>query len=129
VRVVVGKIDGVQSVNVSLKDGIARIRFAPANRVSVAKIRDAIRSNGFTARDAEISVAGSVIQRGDTLTLVVPGSDESFVLQDAPGGENMIAEIRRRLPVTRIAVAGQLPAPLRGNAGPMRILVRALSSP
>ena len=125
-RVVVGKIEDVRSVTVSLKEGIATIQFAPANRVTLSKIRDAIRSNGFSAREAEVRVAGSLVQRGDTLTLVVPGTDDVFVLQDAPGAAGVVAELRRRDPSVRVVLTGQVPASKpREPRGAGRMLVRS----
>lgn len=127
-RVVVGKIEGVQSVKVSLKDGIATIQLAPSNRVTVEKIRDAIRSNGFAPREAEIRVAGVVAQRGDTLALVVPGSDDLFLLEDAPRSA-ALAELRRRGVGARVVLLGQLPNPgTRKTSGPMRLMVRSLAT-
>jgi hypothetical protein len=124
--VVVGKIDGVQSVRVSLKDGVATIQLAPSNRVTVARVRDAIRSNGFSAREAEVQVAGSLVQRGDALALVVPGTDDVFVLQDAPGAAGVVAELRRRGPSARVVLTGQVPGPKsREPRGPERMLVRS----
>jgi copper chaperone CopZ len=129
VRVVVGKIEGVRSVDVSLKEGIATIRFAPTNRVTLAKIRDAIRSNGFSAREAEIQVAGSLVQRGDVLALVVPGTDEVFFLEDTPGATGMVAELRRRGSDARVVVTGQVPAPGARRAGePSRLVVRSFAA-
>jgi copper chaperone CopZ len=129
VRVVVGKIDGVRSVKVSLKEGVATIQFAPSNRATVAKIRDAIRSNGFSAREAEVQVAGSLVQRGDALALVIPGTDEVFFLQDAPGVAAMVAELRRRGSNARVVLTGQIPAPGARRAGaPARLLVRSFAA-
>jgi copper chaperone CopZ len=126
VRVVVGKIEGVQSVRVSLKEGVATIHFAPTNRVTLSKIREAIRSNGFSAREAEVQVAGSLVQRGDALALVVPGTDEVFFLQDAPGAAGVVAELRRRDPNARVVLTGQVPGPKPREArGPQRMLVRS----
>ena len=125
-RVVVGKIEGVQSVKVSLKEGVATIRFAPSNRVTVARIREAIRSNGFTARDAEVQVAGSLAQRGDTVMLVIPGTDETFVLRDAPGAVGTVAELQRRVPSSRVVVSGRVPAPPE-RRGREQLFVRTFS--
>jgi hypothetical protein len=128
VRVVVGKIEGVQSVKVSLKEGVATIQFAPLNRVTTSKIRDAIRSNGFSAREAEVRVAGSLVQRGDALALVVAGTDEVFVLHDAPGTAGVVAELRRRDPRVRVVLTGQVPRPeTREARGPQRLLVRSFA--
>jgi copper chaperone CopZ len=129
VRVVVGKIDGVRSVKVSLKDGLATIQFAPANRVTLAKVREAIRSNGFTPREAEITVAGSLVKRGDTLTLAVPGTGDVFVLEDAPRGGRTVGELRRRTGSGQVLVTGQVPRPVKGERqGHARIFVRSVAS-
>jgi hypothetical protein len=94
--------------------------------VTVARIRDAIRENGFTAREAEIRVAGSLVQRGDTLSLVVPGTDDVFLLEDAAGA-SAVAELRRRGVGARAVVVGQIPNPAaRRGSGPMRMLVRSV---
>jgi copper chaperone CopZ len=128
VRVVVGKIEGVQSVTVSLKRGVATIQFAPSNRVTIARIREAVRSNGFTAREAEVRVAGLLAERGDSLTLVVPGSNDVFLLQDAPGSPGVIAEVRREGDGTRVVLTGRVPSPAKGVKGPERLLVRSLTA-
>jgi hypothetical protein len=129
VRVVVGKIEGVQSVKVSLKEGIATIQFAPSNRVTVSRIRDAIRKNGFSAREAEVRVAGSLVQRGDTLVLVVPGTDDLFVLEDAPGAKGTVTELRRREPSKPVVLTGQVPgARTRQGRSPSRMLVRSFAA-
>jgi copper chaperone CopZ len=128
VRVVVGKIEGVQSVKVSLKEGVATIQLAPSNRVTVFRIRDAIRSNGFTAREAEIRIAGSLVHRGDTLALIVPGTDEVFVLYDAPTSVGTVAALQRRGEGVRVVLTGQVPSPRpRRRGGPERLLVRSLA--
>jgi hypothetical protein len=130
VRVVVGKIEGVQSVKVSLNEGVATIQLAPSNRVTVAKIRDAIRSNGFTAREAEIRVAGSLVQRGDTLLLVVPTTDEAFVLEAAPNSRGAIAQLRHAGSNARVTLLGQVPGPAgRKSIAPARLLVRSIEAP
>ena len=116
-RVVVGKIDGVRDVKVSLEDGVATIHFAPANRVSVEQVRKAIRSNGFTPRAAEIHVAGLLVHRGDTLSLRIPGSEESYVLQDAAGAAGQVASLRRLPAGARVVLKGQLPDPSRRPTG------------
>ena len=102
-------MEGVQSVKVSLKEGVATIRFAPSNRVTIERIREAVRSNGFTAREAEARVAGSVVLRGDTLMLVTPGAD-TFVLRDAPGSVGIVADVQHRALNRRVVLAGQIPA-------------------
>lgn len=127
-RVVVEKIEGVRNVKVSLKEGVATIHFAPANRVTLAKIREAVRKNGFTARDAEVTVAGALVPHGDTLTLAVSGTDDVFVLQDAPGAAGTVAQLRRRGAGARVVVTGQVPAAGKRERGARdRMLVRSFA--
>jgi hypothetical protein len=129
VRVVVGKIDGVQSVKVSLKEGVATIQLAPSNRVTVGRIRDAIRSNGFAAREAEVRVAGLLVRHGDTLALIIPGTEQQFILQDAPGAVGTVAELRRRDPGVRVVLTGQVPGTsARRDRTPERLLVRSFAT-
>jgi copper chaperone CopZ len=129
VRVVVRKIDGVRDVTVSLKQGLATIHFAPTNRVSVEQIRKAVRSNGYTPRAAEVRVAGLLVARDDTLVLSIPGSEESYVLQDAPGAVGQVASLRRLPSRARVLLNGQLPDPSRSSrASPKTpLLVRSFS--
>lgn len=57
-RVAVQRLDGVESVKVSLNDGVAEIRLAPDNSVTLARVREIIRSNGFSPKAAEVVVQG-----------------------------------------------------------------------
>jgi copper chaperone CopZ len=127
VRVVVGKIDGVREVKVSLKEGLATIQLAPANRVSVEQIRKAIRSNGFTPRAAEIRVAGVLVAQDDELILRAPGSEDAYVLRDAPGATAQVASLRRLRPGTRVVLSGQLPERSK-KSSQTTLLVRSFSA-
>ena len=127
-RVVVGKIEGVRSVKVSLKAGVATVDLAPTNRVTLARIRDAIRSNGFTPREADVRMRGALGQRGDTATLLVAGTNETFVLQDAPGAAGTVAALRRQGLSRAVVVSGQIPRPpTRRSSAPERLLVRSFT--
>lgn len=117
-RGVVKKIDGVRDANVSLKQGIATIHFAPSNRVKVAQVWKAVRDNGFTPRASTVVAIGVIAVRGDAVVFTVGGSEDSFVLQDGPGATGRVAELRRLGSGVRVQVSGQLPeAPTKlGNA-------------
>ena len=66
-RVAVRKLDGVRSVTVSLNDGYADILLASQNTVTVERIREAIRRNGFSPREALVRVSGTVVRQGEQL--------------------------------------------------------------
>lgn len=115
-RVAVEKIEGVTSAAVSLKEGMATIQFAPSNSVRTEQIRQAIRSNGFTPKEAEIRVAGALLHRADTLLLAVPGTEERFMLQDDPAIAAQLDALRQLGPNERATIIGQVPAP-EGRSG------------
>ena len=120
------KIDGVSSVKVSLNEGTVTLTFRPTNRVTVERIREMIRSNGFAPKDADVRVAGHVTVRGDSLLLIIPETSETFVLQDAPDATGRSAELRRRPAGARTLVSGQVPASGKQSPLPPRpLLVRS----
>ena len=53
------KVDGVQDVRVSLKDGLVVMDFKPANTVTMAKLREVIKHNGFVSKEAVVLARGS----------------------------------------------------------------------
>lgn len=53
------KVDGVQSVRVSLKEGLTILDLKPDNTVTLAKLRQVIKHNGFVPKDAQIIARGS----------------------------------------------------------------------
>ena len=91
-RVAVEKIEGVEDVTVSLNEGVAVVRFARANRVSVAQVRQTIREKGFTPRDAHVRALGSIELRGDTLVLVIPGAGAAFTLRASAAMQGQLQE-------------------------------------
>ena len=128
-RGVVKKIDGVRDANVSLKQGIATIHFAPINRVKVAQIWKAVRDNGFTPRASTVKAFGLISVRGDTVVFTITGSEDAFVLQDAPNALGRVAELRRVGPSARVEVIGQLPeAPSKPGDARMVLRVQAFAA-
>jgi copper chaperone CopZ len=121
VRVAVSKIEGVTSASVSLNEGVTTVHFAPSNSVRIEQIREAIRSNGFTPKEAEIRVAGVLLDRGDSLALAVPGAD-TLVLRDLPAAPGQLTAMRRLPPNERITVTGQVLASEGRSAKSSRVL-------
>ena len=46
------KVDGVQSVRVSLNDGLTILDLKAGNAVTLAKLRQIIKNNGFVSKEA-----------------------------------------------------------------------------
>ncbi len=71
----------MQDVKVSLNEGTAVIKLKEGNKVDVEQIRDIIRKNGFTPKDADVKVAGKVVERNGRPALEVNGPDVVYLLE------------------------------------------------
>ena len=84
-RVAVQKIEGVESVDVSLEKGSADIRLKPGNRVTMTQLRQVIRKNGYPTKDAQIEARGKVVERnGEQLFDLLNGA--TLHVASAPAG-------------------------------------------
>ena len=77
---------------VSLEEGLVTIDFTPANEVSIADIRGAIRDQGFSPRSAEVRLAGRLEDSSDGLVLRVPGTEGAYPLVAAEGLLNRLRQ-------------------------------------
>ena len=81
------KVDGVDKVRVSLNDGLTILDLKPSNTITIAKLRQIIKNNGFVSRDAAViargeakSVAGRrVFEVSETGEQLVPAADPQRV--------------------------------------------------
>lgn len=90
------KLDGVQSVKVSLNEGRAVIELEPGNMVTLAQIHERVRRNGFTPQRAVVTARARVAGSGDTLRLEVVGTQESFDVAVIPPGASL-TELKKRV--------------------------------
>jgi len=95
VRVAVKKIDGIDSVQVSLNRGVVVIRLKPENRVTLEQLREAIRRNGFTPKEADVRARGTVVQDSGHLALALPGIGAAFRLTVDSQAPATIGELER----------------------------------
>ncbi len=75
-RVAMQKVDGVQQVRVSLKEGLTVLDLKPDNRVTLAKLREIIKNNGFVSRDAVVVASGKQVPDGSSILFEVGGTGE-----------------------------------------------------
>lgn len=73
------KVDGVQTVRVSLKEGLTTLELRPDNTVTLLQLRAVIKNNGFVSKDAAIVARGTprdgffeVGGTGERLTVSAP---------------------------------------------------------
>jgi hypothetical protein len=97
VRVAVGKLAGVESVDVSLERAVADIRLRPGNAVTLAQLRRIIKDNGFTSKAATVTVVGTLSDRGGSPVLVVTGTDAVLWLARDPKSPDAFAKVENRL--------------------------------
>lgn len=79
------KIAGVESVNVSLKQGVTSIRLKPGNTATLAQVRKAIQADAFSPREARITALGELdsAAKGGTI-FKVKGTGEMFPVVRTP---------------------------------------------
>jgi hypothetical protein len=74
------KVDGVEDVRVSLKDGLTILDLKAGNAVTLARLRQIIKNNGFVSKEAAVVARGVV----DGQTFVVSGTSERLPAASAP---------------------------------------------
>jgi hypothetical protein len=122
VRVAVEKIPGVEDVTVSLNDGMTVVRFARVNRATVSQVRRAIREKGFTPKDADVRVRGTVDLRGDTLVLVIPDVGTAIPLRAPPALREQLRETIGRV----VEIEGRVPQDGTGPETPAIIELKTV---
>jgi hypothetical protein len=75
VRVAIRRLEDVEAVDVSLSRASADLRLRSGNRVTLARLRQIVKDNGFTARDARVTAIGTFAERDGRPVLVVSGTD------------------------------------------------------
>lgn len=103
-RVAVERLDGVTSAEVSLNEGQVVVTLDEDNHVRLDRLRQVIRDQGFTPREAEIRARG-VVERRDGRLLF--RTLEGEIVLDVEGEPKVLAAVERRLGET-LVVAGRL---------------------
>ena len=57
------KLDGVESVDVSLEKARADIHLEPGNTITLPQLRRIIRQAGYPTKDAQVDARGTVVER------------------------------------------------------------------
>ncbi|HMD36339.1 MAG TPA: hypothetical protein VKH42_15290 [Vicinamibacterales bacterium] len=77
------KVEGVENVRVSLNGGLTILDLKPGNTVTMAKLRQIIRNNGFPTKEATIVASGQP-GAGGQRTFTVGGTNEQLALTESP---------------------------------------------
>lgn len=77
------KMDGLKSVKVSLNEGKAYLMLTADNGLTLQKIQEEVKNNGFSARTTEVTLRGELFKEGNDWKIKVNG--ETFkVSADTP---------------------------------------------
>lgn len=77
------KVPGVTSVRVSLNEGLTVLELTPGNTVTLVRLREVIRNNGFVTKEARVTASGTVRLINQQPALEIGGSRESIKLTAA----------------------------------------------
>jgi hypothetical protein len=91
------KVDGVESVEVSLERAAATINLRPGNRITLAQLRQIIKNNGFSAKEATVSVVGTLTERGGKPALTVTGTDIVWLIAPRAANDAAYADAMQRV--------------------------------
>ena len=118
----------MESVDVSLERASAAIGLRPGNRVTLPQLRQIIKNNGFTAREATVTVVGTLIERGGKPALSVTGTDIVWLL--VPGSSAALSDAAQRVKAKQtgaVEAAGTVAAPANPNQ-PEELVLQKLQS-
>jgi copper chaperone CopZ len=127
VSVAVKKVNGVESVNVSLNEGKASIRFKPDSTGKYEDVRTNIEKNGFAVKEAHMSVRGQLQRSGGALQLVVSGSGETFVVSPSDSNNAKLAADLQQYTGQIVVLEATVPTPEK-NKKQDKLLVKSISS-
>ena len=114
------KIDGVDTVKVTLNDGKATLTLKPRNKVTLAQVRSVIEKNGFTPKAAAVVAETDVIAGPDGQPqLRVSGTNETFPM--AGGTTDAVRRDLVKQVGKRVRVQGIVPPIKENPAGPIDV--------
>ena len=85
------KVTGVSSVRVSLNEGLTVLDLKPGNTVTLARLREVIRNNGFVTKEAQVVAVVSAVASASELSLEVAGTRERFSVRAATNDQRQRA--------------------------------------
>ena len=84
VNVALKKVDGVESVEVSLNKGLAIVKMKPGNKITVPQLWQLIHSKGYTPKATTVLVRGELMGIPGHAQLKVPETGEVIGLAVDP---------------------------------------------
>lgn len=79
-RVSLKSVSGVDSVDVNLAKGLATVKMKPGNTTTLSQLQQAVTKNGFTMKDSQATVVGTIEVASGKAQLKVSGSNDVLTL-------------------------------------------------
>ena len=129
-RVALGKVEGVQSVDVTLKRGVAHITLKDGNAVTLSQLRKTIKDAGYTSQAATITAAGQVRLEQERLLLDVTGTGATLVITKDQAATAAFDALRAsaagRAPL-RVELSGTVPPAAHDSKAPDTLALRTFT--
>jgi hypothetical protein len=93
VSVALTKLEGIQTVDVSLQKASALVTLKAGNKITVPQLRAVIRSSGYPTRDAQITARGKLANRQGTPIFDLLNGSELELQQTAPDNTADVVEV------------------------------------
>ena len=111
-RVSLKSVAGVDSVDVSLEKGLAAVKMKPGNTTTLKQLQEAITKNGFTMKQSNAVIAGTMLVLDGKTQLQVSGSNDVLqLIPESQTGTNVAA-----MQGKSVVVAGTIPDGAKGKA-------------
>lgn len=78
------KLEGVKDASVSLNEGYAAASLDPGNPVTIEQIRQVVRDNGFTPKEATVVIAGTLGRTKENNLALKSSTGQEYNLIAAP---------------------------------------------
>jgi len=103
-------IQGVNTVDVDLNTGLVTIKLNPGNSAAMRQFNEAVEKNGFTHKDANIVVRGTLTGTPNAPVLEVSGTQDRYALSPLVAGTDIAPLLGKT-----VTVAGVLPQAPKGK--------------
>jgi hypothetical protein len=94
------RLEGVESVEVSLDRGLASVRLRRGNRVTLQQLRQLVKHSGFASREATVTVIGELQPDAGGAALSVTGTGTLLTLVADTARPSAYRTVQERLTAT-----------------------------
>jgi copper chaperone CopZ len=125
------KVEGVESVEVSLERASMDIRLRPGNRITLGQLRQLVKNTGFAAKDATVTALGTLVDRSGKPALDVAGINTVWLLVGDSKRAESLSDAIRGLPSKEagtVEVTGVVRAPTSASQQE-QMVVTAIAPP